>query len=412
MENEAALIEALCGRGWDAPVTVDIVLAQGLLDAQPDLSAVSVYAAATAADVPALRALLAAEPELARRAGGPRDWVPLLYACFSCAHKLDGRSEAACDVVRLLLEAGADPDAGYAVPEHANSFSALYGTISVSEDRARTTVLLEGGASPSDGNSTYHAVETFDLDLLTALCEHGIEKEDASYTVKHAIDMRWTAAIRLLLDHGADPNAVHPHAGETTLHWAVKRAASGEVIEWLLKAGADVHARTTGGRAAFLNILGYTPYEFALRLGHGEGVVRMEAAGAAYHPSEPEKFVFAVARGDGDAARARAGAWEDVPEADRNLLPHWAQQGGAEAVALGVELGFALDATGWMGLTAVHWAALRGDVAMLDVLLAGGAPVVDLGGYFGSPTKTATDCQWYATGDYTAVLERLERVAR
>lgn len=91
---------------------------------------------------------------------------------------------------------------------------------------------------------------------------------------------------------------------------------------------------------------------------------------------------------------------------DRALLAHWAQHGRQEAVALACELGFDLDSTAWMGLTAVHWAAMRGDPVMVATLLQAGAPVVDLGGYFGDPAHTARTCRWYA-GDYDAVLALL-----
>ena len=47
-------------------------------------------------------------------------------------------------------------------------------------------------------------------------------------------------AVRLLLEHGADPNAREPGDNTTPLHWA---AAHGhvDVVRGLLDAGADVH---------------------------------------------------------------------------------------------------------------------------------------------------------------------------
>ncbi len=47
-------------------------------------------------------------------------------------------------------------------------------------------------------------------------------------------------AVRLLLEHGADPNAREPGDNTTPLHWA---AAHGhvDVVRALLDAGADVH---------------------------------------------------------------------------------------------------------------------------------------------------------------------------
>lgn len=404
------LVDALCGWGWDTPYETNLDAASALLS-EPELSD-SFLAAVVTGDLAGVRAALQERPARAREALAPRGWPPLLYAAFSFAHQLDGRGEAMAEVVRALLDAGADPDAHYFAEGQVNGFSALYATIAVTSDRARTYALLDGGASPSDGNSTYSAVETFDLDLLRALCEAGIEHDDASYTIKHAIDMGWAAAVRLFLDHGADPNAVHPAAGETTLHWAVKRAASAEVIGWLLDAGADIEARTSEGRAAFLPILGSTPYDFALRLGHRDAVTLMEAQGAAQPAAEPAlALVHAVARGDEAEVRdllARDPSLvEGLPHEDTQLLPFWAQQGAAQAVRIALSLGFDTEAQGWMGLTALHWAALRGRPDMVESLLAAGVQPVDLGGYFGTPGHVAAHHRWYADGKYDEVLALL-----
>jgi ankyrin repeat protein len=407
------LIECLCGRGWDSPVEPDLDRARALLDDAAVVAALDVYGAAAAGQVDVLRRHLATGRDAARRAGGPRGWPPLLYAAYSFVHQLEGRASGIVEATNLLLEHGADPDAAYFAADHDNGFSALYGTIAVTEDRARTDALLAAGASPSDGNSTFHAVESFDLDLLKALCAAGIETDDASYTIKHAIDMRWRAAVRLLLDSGAEPNAVHPGADETTLHWAVKRGAHRDVIEWLLAAGADPNLRTREGRAAILPILGFTPRDFAQRRGHVEAVELMDAAGAvASVATEAELFVFAVARGDEAGARAllaaEPGLMEQLPPEDRGLLPHWVQHGRRNAVSLACALGFSTAGEAWMGLPAVHWAALRGDPNMLRTLLDANAAIVDVGGYFGTPRHTAHSCQWYAEGDYEGVLELLD----
>ncbi|MCO4746721.1 MAG: ankyrin repeat domain-containing protein [Proteobacteria bacterium] len=399
------LIGALCARGWDAPVTVDLDRARKLLGA----AAESVFAAATAGDVEALRAQLDADPEAVSRSGGPRDWPPILYAAYSRADEMEGTD--ILGVTRLLLDRGADPNAGYAGEGSDNPFSALYGTIAVSEDRERMKLLLAAGAHPSDGNSTFHAVESFDLELLQALADAGIDKDDASYTLKHAFDMRWPAAIRLLLDAGADPNAVHPAAGETTLHWAIKRGAPADQLTSLFDAGADPNLRTNEGKAGFLAIRGFTPLDFALRLGHVEAVDLLRTKGAvASEPTPAEAFVFAVARGDEADARGRLTAHpsllDDLTDEDRGLVAHWTQHGRHEAVALACALGFPVDSVAWMGLTALHWAALRGDVRLVETLLAAGAEAVDLGGYFGTPHHTADTCPWY-DGDYSAVLRLL-----
>ena len=54
-----------------------------LLAEHPEITERSVYAAAAAPDVQALRRLLAADPRAARREGGPYRWEPLLYLTYA-----------------------------------------------------------------------------------------------------------------------------------------------------------------------------------------------------------------------------------------------------------------------------------------------------------------------------------------
>ena len=97
----------------------------------------------------------------------------------------------------------------------------------------------------------------------------------------------------------------------------------------------------------------------------------------------------------------------DLTGLHRKWPAFWAQHGRRAAVELACTLGLPLDGTAWMGLTALHWAALRGDASMVDGLLSAGAPQTDLGGYFQTPHHTAATCQWYASGDYDAVMALL-----
>lgn len=412
MSREAtrdALLEALCGCGWDAPVELDLSKAQSL--AEPERVQGDVFLAAALGEVQALERLLDADPLALTRPGGPRGWPPLLYAAASFAHRLPERRAEPAATLRLLLARGADPDTAYFVPEHDNGFSALYLSIAITGDRARVDALLAAGAHPSDGNSSYHAVETFDLDLLQALGRAGLDREDVSYTIKHAIDLGWGEAVRFFLDQGADPNATHPLHEETTLHWAVLRGASPAVLEALLDAGADPMARTRPGHVASFGLVAATPLDYALRLGEQALAERLQARGAVPGPPSPEEaFLRAVARGDAEAARAGLaalpGGLDALDEAGRGMLAHWAQHGALAAVRLAPALGFPLDATAWLGLTALHWAALRGDLALTRALLDAGAPQSDLGGYFGTPANVARECQWYG-GDYAGVLALL-----
>ena len=109
--------------------------AAALLEADPELGGSSVYAAAATGSVAALRAVLADDPAAVDREGGPYQWTPLLYLCFSrIPDAPPDRSSLAC--ARLLLEAGADPNAGFLWEGLAPPFTALTGAFGGGEDRA------------------------------------------------------------------------------------------------------------------------------------------------------------------------------------------------------------------------------------------------------------------------------------
>src|SRR6202012_4149753 len=86
--------------------------ARALLAAHPELTAGHVHAAAAAADVPALRAILADDPDAARREDGPYRAEPLYYLAYA-RHDPDISLEATLASARRLLAAGSDPNAGY-----------------------------------------------------------------------------------------------------------------------------------------------------------------------------------------------------------------------------------------------------------------------------------------------------------
>jgi uncharacterized protein len=90
-------------------------------------------------------------------------------------------------------------------------------------------------------------------------------------TVAEAARMGDTAAVKRLLQGGADVNAAQED-GMTALHWAAQKGDP-ELVGMLLSAGANVRATTRLG--------GYTPIHLASQAGHARVVAALLAAGAS-----------------------------------------------------------------------------------------------------------------------------------
>ncbi|HVH20950.1 MAG TPA: ankyrin repeat domain-containing protein, partial [Pseudonocardia sp.] len=242
--------------------------AAALLEANPELGGSSAAAAAATGSVAALRAVLADDPAAVEREGGPYQWTPLLYLCFSrIPDAPPERAGLAC--ARLLLEAGANPDAGFLWEGLAPPFTALTGAFGGGEDRANqpphaqalslARLLLEAGADPNDGQTLYNRMFEADDDHLRLLFQYGLGQGDGgpwrrrlgevqqTPTVMLADQLIWAVQagrrdrVALLLSHGVDPNhpgGGHPtHQGRTALEWAL-RTGSTELAALLADAGA------------------------------------------------------------------------------------------------------------------------------------------------------------------------------
>jgi ankyrin repeat protein len=169
------------------------------------------------------------------------------------------------------------------------------------------------------------------------------------------------AAMQALLDRGASVNAVESAREQTALMWAVSERHP-EIVKALLENGADVSVRSLtrirmvkldsrgGGRrspevATPLELGGSTSLVFAARVGDVESTRLLLEAGAN---------VDAIAA-DGNSALVMA-AFADYPEVVEALL-----EAGANADTFGG------------GYTALHVAALRGNLQTVETLLAHGA---------------------------------------
>src|SRR3954470_19910478 len=191
--------------------------ARAMLDAQPALGGDRVHVAAARADGPSLWRLLASDPSLAGQEGGPFGWPPLLYLAYA-RHDPGVSADAVRDAVAALLEAGADPGAGYLWHGNRPPFTALTGAFGQGEggvtnqpahpqSEALARALLEAGADPNDGQTLYNRTFVPDDSHLELLFDHGLDDADElafqlAWAVAHGMDDR----VRLLVGHGVDPD--------------------------------------------------------------------------------------------------------------------------------------------------------------------------------------------------------------
>ncbi len=216
--------------------------ARRMLAERPELAQQSIFTAAAVGDVAVVRRLADADPGLVHRQGGPHRWEPLLYLAYS---RIDSTApgHSTLEVARLLLERGADPAAGFLWDGLTSPFTALTGAFGGGEGvqpphqfrLELAELLLQAGADPNDSQTLYNCGLQPDNDEhLRLLLRHGMGRGDGGVwhrrlghthpTPRQLLDdelikaARRNAAdrVRLLLDHGADPDGVgtaHPVFG-------------------------------------------------------------------------------------------------------------------------------------------------------------------------------------------------------
>ncbi|MFB4308597.1 ankyrin repeat domain-containing protein [Actinomadura sp. GTD37] len=172
------------------------------------------------------------------------------------AHRLY-EDEPVDEIVRLLLDAGAAPDAidgfGWTPMQLANASPQL------------VRLLLAAGANPnltgalrpplvSAAFRSNASEEVVRLLLAAGADANSVGKDGTALSV--AAGNGSTTVLQLLLDAGAAPNRPDPQdcwtPGRTPLHRALGRKAN---VELLLAAGADPNARTADGFTSLITVL-------------------------------------------------------------------------------------------------------------------------------------------------------------
>ncbi|MBR0666627.1 ankyrin repeat domain-containing protein [Roseomonas hellenica] len=375
--------EILLRSAWEG----DPVAAARLLARSPELRAHSLYTSVATGDRAAVERRLATDPAAAGRKGGPLGWEPLLYLAYA---RLPGGDAEALAIARMLLDRGADPNAGFS-DGWDNPFTVLTGVIGEGEGdkpphpqaAALATLLIERGADPYDTQALYNTSITRDdttwLEFLWRHCESRGRTAD------------WLAEPSKL--GGRVPMAAIDYLlGNAVAYNHVRRA------EWLLAHGAKadgVHAYS-----------GSPLREEALTYGHAAMANLLERHGAAAAPLEGlAGFRAACMRLDRDAAQALAAQHPECLQDAWTMLTA-ARQGRADVVALLLELGVDVDVCDATEQRGLHNAVASGAMEVAKLLIAGGADIDRPTTQFGGPLGFAAH---FGRRDMAELLAPLSR---
>lgn len=211
-----------------------------------------------------------------------------------------------------------------------------------------------------------------------------------------------------LLDAGVDLESRHGERDETPLHVATRRRRC-DAVARLIDAGADVNARTRGGKTA---------YAHALRRGFDEVAALLTERGADASLSDADRFAAAVVHGNRAEAEQVLNEYPGVVrtgnvEEDR-LLADLSGRPDSEPVAWLISLGANVDAPGLDGGGPLHQAAWFGQPQNARLLIDSGAKLESFDNdHHSSPLGWAVHGSRYSGGaddrptEYAALVEML-----
>lgn len=365
--------------------------ANAIITAHPEIASSDIHTAAVLGDDAAVHRFLGENPGVATIKGGPRSVEPLIHLCFSCYLREDrARSDAFVRAARALLDAGANPNAGFFDESHrpnAEWESALYGAAGVAHHAGITRLLLDRGANPNDEEVPYHSPETWENDAFRLLLDSGkLSAESLNMMLLRKTDWHDLEGVQLVLDHGAEVNRMS-RWGKTALHNAILSDNRIEIVELLLARGADPNIVAKDLRHGGSFRPGRSSTSLAARRGRADVLAAIEKRGHALALDGVDRLIAACARDDGAAVKAIAdrepALVSELVSDGGTLLAEFAGTGNSGGVALLLDLGVPVDARyggdGYFGIasesTGLHVAAWRMSNEVLELLIARGANV-------------------------------------
>ena len=376
--------------------------AEALLAQHPELRSGDIHTAAILGDDEAVRKFLAADPSRATLQSPPYGGDALTYLAMSNYLRLEpARTPAFLRAAEALLDAGADPNAGFwEAGQYRTHETPLYGAAGVAHNVELTRLLLARGADPNDNESVYHSPETYDNAAMKLLVETDkLTAENLALMLVRKHDWHDLEGVKYLLEKGADPNYYRVR-GWMPLHHAIARNNSLAIVTLLLDYHADPRTR----------IEGMTAIERAARKGRGDLLRLFEQRGYPIVLQGVDRLIAACAMDD---ARTIREIREGEPKLVRELLAQgstllaefagtWNTAGVRHLLDLGVPVNARYEGDGYFDIakdsTALHVAAWQSRPDLVQLLIERGADVKAQDAKGRTPlvlaNKACTDSYW------------------
>jgi ankyrin repeat protein len=305
------------------------------------------------------------------------------------------------EILRALLSAKADPNAKDATGgQTALMWAVQQGHTAVAEE------LLRGGADVNLGSKTGFTPLMFaaqrgkvgsdgDVDITRILLRAGAKVNDVQPNSKLtaliiASAMVHTKLVELLLNNGADPNAME-EKGFTSLARVVRDSRYGidftdkdkivTIVNFLLAHGADPNFRVMNKRFQATNDLsltGATPLLLAAEVSNTSAVKALLEAGADPRMTTEQGTTALV---------LAAGGGTDI-QGNRVRSPEERAM-SIDTVMLLVKHGADVNAAGQFGWTALHAAAYQGLTDVIEFLVSKGADINRMDAFGQTPLSIA-----------------------
>ncbi len=344
--------------------------AMRMLAQHPTLATENFYTNVIGGHLAAVTRHLAEQPDLARTKGGPKNWSPLVYLCFTRL-PLDAVDENAVAIARALLDHGADPNDYFKAGD--SRYTPLVGAIGEGEeDRPPhprrdelVRLLLDHGAEFASTPGDYNGQVLYNIHF------HGKElwylKLIYEYSVKRGRAADWDDPEWQMLGQGGYGTGARWHL------WIAETHNDLELAEWCLVHGANPNSPPASAK----NLPKGTLYEEAVRRGQTEMAELLVRYGATRTPVElspVEAFTAAAMRLDRAEVRSQLARHPELLRSSEALAAA-AAENRVDVATLLLDLGVSPDVENAEKERPLHHAAYQNSLDVARLLIDRGAEI-------------------------------------